>query len=479
MCLDRTLGLPPRSSSDSTRYAIQGVDDPDRIQQELVGVCRNNFNVQISPEVLVHEMDGKVLVVAYIREAAARDKPVYIKAKGLEKGCFRRIGSADYRCTSEDMDLLYQLRRQQPYELDVLSGVSWEDVSSEAIEEYRRLRAQIEPDAKELKLDDHQLLISLKAAVKQDREVVPTVGGLLLFGTQAVLRREMPMAARVDYLLVEGTEWVPDSSERYQFVSEYREALVTLMPRLHRQIMGDFPTKFVLEPGQLQRSDVPLLPRDVIREAIANALMHRDYRTHQPTLIIRYSNRIEFRNAGYSLKPFDELGEPGSKPRNPNIAAVFHELKHAETKGTGIRTMRDEMQKAGLSTPPIIESDRDRNEFDLILLPHHLLDKEALEWLSRFKDLHLSDAQRRSLVFAYELGAITNQDYRQLNGTDTLAASAGLRGLRDSGLLTQKGKSNGTYYVLGPRIVEATPHTSSPDKEISPGDKRVTLGISP
>jgi len=71
------LGLSPRSSSDSTRYAIQGVDDPDRIQQELVGVCRNNFNVQISPEVLVHEMDGKVLVVAYIREAAARDKPVY------------------------------------------------------------------------------------------------------------------------------------------------------------------------------------------------------------------------------------------------------------------------------------------------------------------------------------------------------------------------------------------------------------------
>ena len=141
-----------------------------------------------------------------------------------------------------------------------------------------------------------------------------------------------------------------------------------------------------------------------------------------------------------------------------------------------------------MSTPPIIESDRDRNEFDLILLPHHLLDKEALEWLSRFKGFLLTDAQRRSLVFTYELGAITNQDYRQLNGTDTLTASAGLRGLRDNGLLTQKGKSNGTYYVLGPRITEATSHISSPDKEeapliisisegISPGDKELTPGI--
>lgn len=122
-------------------------------------------------------------------------------------------------------------------------------------------------------------------------------------------------------------------------------------------------------------------------------------------------------------------------------------------------------------------------------MPHHLLDKEALEWLSRFKDLQLTDAQRRALVFAYELGAITNQDYRQLNGTDTLTASAGLRGLRDNGLLVQKGKSNGTYYVLGPRIVEVTPHISSPDKEraslisgiseeTSSGNKELTPGIN-
>ena len=169
--------------------------------------------------------------------------------------------------------------------------------------------------------------------------------------------------------------------------------------------------------GKLQRIDTPCIPRDVIREAVANALMHRDYRSHQPTQIIRYSNRLEFRNAGYSLKPIEDLGEPGSKSRNPTIAAVFHELKHAETKGTGIRSMRKWMQEAGLSTPPIIESDRDNNEFDLILLPHHLLDHEALEWLSQFKEIELSDAQRRALAFTRQIGAITNQDFRQLNGT--------------------------------------------------------------
>jgi len=477
------LGLKKNDSETSNeRYIVQGVDDPDKVQQELAGVCRDTFNIRIRPKIYVHHYNGRNIIVAFIPEAFCRDKPIFIESKGVEKGSFRRIGSGDHYCTAEDLDLLYQSRRQQHYESDVLNDVSWEDISPKAIEEYRRLRARIDPNAEELKLDDQGLLLSLKTAIKKNGEVIPTIGGLLLFGTKAALRREMPMAARLDYIIVEGIEWVPDPSKRYSYAIDYREALVTLMPHLHSQIMSDLPTKFGLEEGHLQRTDTPYIPRDVIREAIANALMHRDYRSHQPTQIIRYSNRLEFRNAGYSLKPIEELGEPGSKPRNPLIAAVFHELKHAEAKGTGIRAMRECMQKAGLSTPPIIESKREGNEFDLILLPHHLLDRETLEWLSQFGDIDLSDAQRQALAFTRAVGAITNQDYRQLNGTDTLAASSALRGLRDANFLHAKGKGNGTYYVLGPRVTERTPYTSLPDKEeaslISLGDKGVTPQIS-
>ncbi|WP_194847123.1 ATP-binding protein [Candidatus Neptunochlamydia vexilliferae] len=151
------------------------------------------------------------------------------------------------------------------------------------------------------------------------------------------------------------------------------------------------------------------------------------------------------------------MGEAGSKQRNRVISAVFHELKYAETKGTGISSMREWMREAGLTTPPIIETDRESNEFDLVLLSHHLLDREALEWLTHFRDFNLSDAQRRALVFTQEVGAITNQDYRQLNGIDTLHASAALRGLRDQGLLTQKGKGNKTYYTLAPNLEKELP----------------------
>lgn len=62
--------------------------------------------------------------------------------------------------------------------------------------------------------------------------------------------------------------------------------------------------------------------------------------------------------------------------------------------------------------------------------------------------MKLSDAERRALVLLREMGAMTNQDYRQVNGVDTLVASRALTHLRDSGLLTMKGSENRTYYTL-------------------------------
>jgi ATP-dependent DNA helicase RecG len=92
----------------------------------------------------------------------------------------------------------------------------------------------------------------------------------------------------------------------------------------------------------------PIVPRKIIREALANAAMHRNYQLHSPTQIIRYSNRLEFRNVGYSLKEPSQLGMPGSRLRNPTIAAVLHDLHLAEAKGTGIRAMRRLAAEAGL-----------------------------------------------------------------------------------------------------------------------------------
>ena len=180
--------------------------------------------------------------------------------------------------------------------------------------------------------------------------------------------------------------------------------------------------------------------------AIVNAFIHRTYRESQPIQIIRYSNRIEIKNPGFSLKPEEQLGEPGSKNRNPFIAAIFHETNLAETKGSGIRTMRRLMELSNM-VPPTFESDHSANLFTTRLLLHHFLSEEDITWLKHFQDFGLNDAQKRALIFVREVGAVDNQTYRQLNGCDILKASGELRQVRDLGILSQKGKGRATYYI--------------------------------
>jgi ATP-dependent DNA helicase RecG len=305
------LGIS-RNESDSynKRYTIIGISDPDKIQGELASTCSKEFNIQIRPEIHVEIVENKPIVVAFISEASLRDKPVFIRKLGLEKGTFRRIGSSDQRCTRHDLDLLYQLRSAMPYENEVLNNVSWKDIDIDAIADYRRQRALVDPEAAELRFDDKKLLEALCCLDHNKEGIVPNVAGLLLFGRKEALRRMLPTDARVDYVITEGPKWIRDPSARHYSI-DYRESLITLLPRLHAQIMGDLPKLFALETGKLQRTDKTTIPRNVIREALSNLLMHRDYRAGQPTLVIRYSNRLEFKNAGYSLKPFDDLGQPG------------------------------------------------------------------------------------------------------------------------------------------------------------------------
>ena len=209
---------------------------------------------------------------------------------------------------------------------------------------------------------------------------------------------------------------------------------------------------FSLPEGALAREDEPSLPLRVIREAIVNAVMHRSYRIHGAIQIIRYANRLEIRNPGHSIKAEEQLGEPGSQTRNPRIAAVLHEVNIAETKGSGIRAMRELMVAQDL-LPPTFESSRRPDQFVATFLFHHFLGPDDLVWLRALTLEAISDEESRALVFVRELEAIDNAAYRAINRTDTLSASAHLRRLRDLGLLEMKGAGSRTYYVPGAKFL--------------------------
>jgi len=463
------------------RYEVVGVEDPDKIQTDLATQCASVFNRPIRPEVSVETLDGKPVVRAYVPESQPGDKPIYIRARGLPRGAFRRIGSSDQRCTEDDLIVLFEGRSRSTYDSQPVPEADFSELDPEAIAEYRRERGRTNPKAEELSWSDEDLLIGIGCAVRDGTEIIPTVAGILLFGSRPLLRRLYPMI-RLDYIRVPGTEWVEDPEMRFETI-DMRDPIIRLIRRGEAAILDDLPRQFHLPAGELQRRDVPRIPDRVIREAVVNALMHRSYRRQGPTQIIRYSNRIEIRNPGHSLKAEDRLGEPGSESRNPVIAAVLHETDFAETKGSGIRVMRQLMRDMGLA-PPTFESDRQADEFVATLFLHNLLDDADLAWLASFGDLKLTTDEMRALVHVREVGRITNAAYRDLSGVGTLEASVRLRHLRDLGLLKQHDRGAATYYTPSARLIDVVSERSGPvqqqsgelpEESVELGEKSVEL----
>lgn len=438
------LGVAREDMALFPGYEVQGIEQPDKISADLASQAASVFNRPLRLDIRTEAIHDKAVIVVFVPELAAHDKPLYFKSQGLPRGAMRRIGSTDQHATEDDLIALYQNRQQDSFDAGLVQDATTDDFSPDAMADYRQSRRDANPDAEELGWTDQELLQALGATRQNERgQQQPTVAGLLLFGKPAALRRSFPMT-RVDYIRVPGREWVPDPERRFDSI-ELRDPLFRLIRRVQAAILDDLPKAFGLAEGELQRRDTPVVPQRVIREAVVNALMHRSYRSHAPIQIIRYSNRLEIRNPGFSLKSPEHLGEPGSLPRNPKIAAALYDTRFAETKGSGIRVMREMCEQAGLA-PPLFESDRGQEQFVLRLFFHHFLGPDDLAWLGRFKDLQLTDAEARALVVAREVGAIDNATWRDINKVDTLAASQGLKKLRDAGLLQQKGRGSATWY---------------------------------
>ncbi len=453
-------------------YAPENIENTDKIQSDFVAMCNSMFNVRIRPIINVEEYQGKMVIVAKIEELPESQKPAYFAKRGLPEGAFRRIGPSDEKCSEEDMYLFYQ--SADTYDSCIVDDADLDDIDENALNFYRKLRKEVNPDAEELTLDDVDLLRAL-GAIKKNKQggYDLTYTGLLVFGKQMSLRRLVP-SFRVDYIRISGNQWLADGDNRFEQTIDMRGPLILMVNKACSAVMDDLPKGFELKKDSMQASTPAILPNKVLREAIVNSYIHRSNRVNQPIQIIRYSNRIEIHNPGYSLKPQDDWGEPGSMLRNPRISEIFHDTNLAETKGTGIGAMRRLMKEAGLM-PPTFESNHEANKFTARLLLHHFLSKENMEWLAQYAEFGLVNEQKLALVFVREVGAIDNATYRQLDSSITHArARLEIHKLCNLGFLEKKGQGRNTYYIRTSKVVSLGERLPPQDKRIPP--QHGTLG---
>ena len=452
-------------------YVPENIEYTDKIQSDFVAMCNSMFNVRIRPIINVEEYQGKTVIVVKIEELPESQKPAYFAKRGLPEGAFRRIGSSDEKCSEEDMYLFYQ--SADTYDSCIVDDADLDDIDENALNFYRKLRKEVNPDAEELTLNDVDLLRAL-GAIKKNKQggYDLTYTGLLVFGKQMSLRRLVP-SFRVDYIRISGNQWVADGDNRFEQTIDMRGPLILMVNKACSAVMDDLPKGFELKKDSMQASTPAILPNKVLREAIVNSYIHRSNRVNQPIQIIRYSNRIEIHNPGYSLKPQDDWGEPGSMLRNPRISEIFHDTNLAETKGTGIGAMRRLMKEAGLM-PPTFESNHEANKFTARLLLHHFLSKENMEWLAQYASFDLTNEQKLALVFVREVGAIDNATYRQLDSSITHArARLEIHKLCDLGFIEKKGQGRNTYYIRTSKVVSLGERLRPQDKRLRPQDERL------
>ena len=453
-------------------YEPENIENTDKIQSDFVAMCNSMFNVRIRPIINVEEYLGKTVIVVKIEELSESQKPAYFAKRGLPEGAFRRIGPSDEKCSEEDMYLFYQ--SADTYDSCIVDDADLDDIDENALNFYRKLRKEVNPDAEELTLNDVDLLRAL-GAIKKNKQggYDLTYTGLLVFGKQMSLRRLVP-SFRVDYIRISGNQWLADGDNRFEQTIDMRGPLILMVNKACSAVMDDLPKGFELKKDSMQASTPAILPNKVLREAIVNSYIHRSNRVNQPIQIIRYSNRIEIHNPGYSLKPQDDWGEPGSMLRNPRISEIFHDTNLAETKGTGIGAMRRLMKEAGLM-PPTFESNHEANKFTARLLLHHFLSKENMEWLAQYAEFGLVNEQKLALVFVREVGAIDNATYRQLDSSITHArARLEIHKLCDLGFLEKKGQGRNTYYIRTSKVVSLGERLRPQDEKILP--QHGTLG---
>ncbi|MBN2006289.1 MAG: putative DNA binding domain-containing protein [Anaerolineae bacterium] len=449
------------------RFEVAGLLELEKQQHDLASGLRDMLNIPIPARVTAHRVptagEDRVVLSIYVPEALRYQKPIYVRRAGLDKGCYKRVSGEDMPCTEDDLARYFQDRALISPDMTPAPLARREELDPAQVRAFRQLLATQDPTRRVLAYDDDAFLEAYGALISDGEQWLPTLAGVLLFGTPELIRRCFP-AFQVDLIEIEGTEWVASPTDRGASRS-FQGPLLDLARDLLRVLRQEIPERFALTPGEVQRMVDPMYV--ALREALHNALMHQDYRIHRPTQVRRFADRLEIENPGASLKDPDRLGEPGSELRNPRIAQIFYEIGWVERKGTGIRAMQEAMEQLNL-TPPTFESDAPDRSFRAIFYRHHFMDEDDLQWLETFRAHALNVADQKALVYARKTGQVDNAAYRSLNRVDTLSASRALTQLEASGLLqrSEQRRGPGVYYTLT-QAPEPTPDTpdTTPDTQ--------------
>jgi len=388
---------------DKTRNVI-GVNDPLLEEERIANLVAHLISPQLVPEIEI--LPWRKTYLLAIHAYPAWSAPHYLTKLGPEAGVFVRVGSTNRQA---DPAIIAELKRNAGVESYDEYAVP--ELNTEALD--FALASSLFADVRKITRRDLQ---TLKLTCSHRGRIAPTVGGVLLIGSDRF--------ARFPDAYMKAARFEGTTRSRIIDMQEIR----TSLPRVVDDAVAfvEKHTSRAAVFGNVRRVDRWPIPLEALREIVINSVIHADYsQIGGPLRLALYDDRLEVENPG--LLPagvtVEDLKQGISKPRNRVIARFFHELNLVEQWGSGVRRMTDACLAAGLPEP----------EFEEIATHFRVTLRAASRALSNIRRLPSASSKRidarDSVVLALLAthgetgGASTNEVAKHLGVTSRTARS--------------------------------------------------------
>ncbi len=334
--------------------------------------------------------------------------------------------------TGEEIRVLAAGRPSSDFETEAVPGARPGDLDTETLREYLEKR-ETRTGARAASVAT--LMHEIGAT---DREGNPTLIGLLLFGRNP--QAFLPQSGVV-FVKFPGTEpRGEDGGIGYGRRAELTGPVARIIERAWAIVFDEMRVGATV--NGLEREELLEYPRFAVREALVNAVAHRDYRIAGRRIEIRmYADRLEIISPGGlpGYMTVDNLVEEHFS-RNPRLVNGLFQWGYIEELGLGIDQMIEEMLQAGHPPPEF----RATPHSFTVALSNKRERPSAPKWTR-----NMNERQARAVNFVRESGSITNREYRQLcSDVSPETLRLDLVDLVDRGILLKIGSKKGTYYIL-------------------------------
>lgn len=342
---------------ESQGFLPVGVYDLQNLQKKVTEQC-NQMEPPVRAVFTVAELNGQLICSAEIPAVDLSERPCYYKGSGRVKGSYIRVGDADLPMTDYELYSYESFRKHLHDDERPVQRAALSVLDQDKLQNYLLQKRIERPGFAQLPTEQAYEMLNIT------RDGVPTIASILNFCIYP--QGYLPQLA-ITAIVVPGTEIGNIDSDAVRFLDNKRieGTISTMVEEAIHFCKRNMKVQTIINPETGMRNDRTEYPIEAIREAILNALIHRDYSIYTegtPVQIDFFSDRLEIHSPGslYGRMTIEQLGYAKPDLRNPALAVMAEALTGAENRYSGIPTIRREMAAYGLPEPVF---ENRRNEF--------------------------------------------------------------------------------------------------------------------